>query len=104
MYREFFGMKHTPFTNQIPPDALYLSDNLQEVIGRLCYVAEHQLFGVLTGDVGVGKSTILRRLKANLPEDKYLVLYLQIFQQSCIHLQFGLMQRLQQEPHPLDQT
>ena len=64
MYREFFGMKHTPFTNQIPPDALYLSDNLQEVIGRLCYVAEHQLFGVLTGDVGVGKSTILCRLSS----------------------------------------
>ena len=39
MFEEFFGMKHTPFSNQIPAEALYLSDNLQEGIGRLCYVA-----------------------------------------------------------------
>jgi type II secretory pathway predicted ATPase ExeA len=98
MYREFFGMKHTPFTNQIPPDALYLSDNLQEVIGRLCYVAEHQLFGVLTGDVGVGKSTILRRLKANLPEDKYLVLSLSDSQLTPRWFYNGLLQQLGSEP------
>ncbi|MBO6241882.1 MAG: AAA family ATPase [Butyrivibrio sp.] len=98
MFEEFFGMKHTPFSNQIPAEALYLSDNLQEVIGRLCYVAEHQLFGVLTGMVGVGKSTIIRRLKSSLPADKYLVLYLSDSQLTPRWFYNGLLQQLGSEP------
>ena len=66
MYEEFFGMKHTPFTNQIPANALFLSTSITEAAGRLCYAAEHQLFTVLTGEVGVGKSTTIRRVKATL--------------------------------------
>ena len=98
MYKEFFGMKRTPFNNQISADALYLSENLTEVVGRLCYVAENQLFGVLTGDVGVGKSTIIRKLKASLPEDQYLILYLSDSQLTPRWFYNGLLQQLGSEP------
>ncbi|XOQ25467.1 MAG: AAA domain-containing protein [Mitsuokella multacida] len=98
MYKEIFGMQHTPFTNHIPAKDLYMPESLQEVIGRLCYVAEHQLFGVLTGDVGVGKSTTIRRLKSTLPEEQFLILYLSDSQLTPRWFYNGLLQQLGSEP------
>ena len=98
MYEEFFGMKHTPFTNQIPANALFLSTSITEAAGRLCYAAEHQLFTVLTGEVGVGKSTTIRRVKATLPEERFLVLYLSDSQLTPRWFYNGLLQQLGAEP------
>ena len=49
---------------------------LNEVVHRLSYVADRQLFAVLTGDCGTGKTTILRRLKNVLDKNRYRVLYI----------------------------
>ena len=76
MYEEFFLMKHTPFTNRIPTQYLYLSDAISEGLGRLCYVADQQLFAVVTAQVGCGKTTLIRRLTDSLDTEAYLVLYL----------------------------
>ena len=76
MYESFFDMSHTPFTNSIPTSALYISQEMQEALGRLCYAAKNQLFAVVTADVGIGKSTLIRKLRDTLPKDEYLVLYL----------------------------
>lgn len=76
MYEAFFGMKHTPFMNDIPCDSLYLSSMLDETLGRLEFVAEKQLFAVVTADVGCGKTTALRRFVSELDKERYVVLYL----------------------------
>ena len=52
MYEAFFGMEHTPFTRDVPPDKLYESKNIADILGRLTYVADKQLFAVLTADAG----------------------------------------------------
>lgn len=57
MYQDFYEMTATPFTRGIPSDALYMPPELAEVENRLKYVAERQLFAVLTGDCGTGKTT-----------------------------------------------
>lgn len=36
---------------------------LEETLGRLNYAAERQLFAVITGDCGTGKTTTIRRFK-----------------------------------------
>ena len=76
MYEEFYGMAHTPFTRGIPTEFLYMPPELTEVQNRLEYVAQRQLFAVLTGDCGTGKTTILRRFRDGLDPNRYKFLYL----------------------------
>lgn len=76
MYEEFYGMEHTPFTRDVPPDALYESKAMGEALGRLAYAADRQLFAVVTADAGCGKSTLIRKFAASLSKDDYILLYL----------------------------
>jgi len=76
MYEEFFGMKHTPFVRDVPPDELYESKAMSDALGRLAYAADRQLFAVVTADAGCGKSTLLRKFNASLPRDQYILLYI----------------------------
>lgn len=76
MYEAFYELSSTPFTRGIPIDCLYMSPELTEVLNRLNYVAERQLFAVVTGDCGTGKTTILRKFSQELDKDRYKFLYL----------------------------
>ncbi|MCR5776380.1 MAG: AAA family ATPase [Lachnospiraceae bacterium] len=76
MYENFFEMKNTPFTRNVPPERLYESAAMGETLGRLSYVADRQLFAVVTADAGCGKSTLIRRFVTTLPKEEYLFLYL----------------------------
>ena len=69
-------MTHTPFTRDVPADALYESDAMADALGRLAYVADRQLFAVVTADAGCGKSTLIRKFSESLPKDQYIFLYL----------------------------
>ena len=58
---------HTPFTRDIPADRLYSSRQIEDALGRLTYVADRQLFAVVTADPGCGKSTLIRMFESRLP-------------------------------------
>ena len=47
MYESFFGMEHTPFVRDVPPEKLYESNAFRETLGRLSYVADRQMFAVV---------------------------------------------------------
>src|SRR5574344_1669173 len=76
MYETFFCMEHTPFVRDVPPEKLYESSAFRETLGRLSYVADRQMFAVVTADSGCGKSTLIRRFYSELPKEDYIVLYL----------------------------
>ena len=76
MYENFFGMEHTPFVRDVPPEKLYESNAFRENLGRLSYVADRQMFAVVTADPGCGKSTLNHRFCSGLPKEDYIVLYL----------------------------
>ena len=46
---------------------------MQEALGRLCYAAKNQLFAVVTADVGIGKSTLIRKLRDTLEEIRFML-------------------------------
>ena len=52
MYEDFYHMTHTPFSRNVPPEALYESRAMADCLGRLSYVADRQLFAVVTADAG----------------------------------------------------
>ncbi|WCK52497.1 hypothetical protein PP175_13655 [Aneurinibacillus sp. Ricciae_BoGa-3] len=76
MFETFYGMQYTPFSRDLPTEKLYDSPPMQETLGRLKYAAERQLFAVLTGDCGTGKTTTIRRFVDRLDRGKFHVLYL----------------------------
>lgn len=76
MFEEFYGLTSTPFSRDIPANELYPSIVLEETLGRLEYAAERQLFAVLTGDCGIGKTTAVRKFKETLSPSKYMMMYL----------------------------
>lgn len=76
MYESFFSMEHTPFVRDVPPEKLFESNAFRETLGRLAYVADRQMFAVVTADSGCGKSTLIRRFYSELPKEDYIILYL----------------------------
>ncbi len=78
MYTRYFGLKEPPFSIAPDPRYLYLSKRHQEALAHLIYgVTEGGGFVQLTGDVGTGKTMLIRALLERLPAnvDIALVLY-----------------------------
>lgn len=72
MYRDFFGFNEKPFTITPNPHFIYLSGNHREAFARLIYgIDSHAGFIAMTGEVGTGKTTVLRTLLTQLDPDKY---------------------------------
>jgi len=76
VFEEFYGFVLTPFSRTIPTDRLYRGNDSDELIDRLKWTAKRQLFAVMTGDSGVGKTTILRLVNDELHNAPYRILYL----------------------------
>ena len=76
MYEQYYGMTDTPFSRNVPPEALYESPAMADTLGRLAYAADKQLFAVVTSDAGCGKTTTIRKFAASLPKEDYILLYL----------------------------
>ena len=59
----FFGLEQTPFNPTPDPRFLYPSPRHREALAQLLYgVQEHKGFILLTGEIGTGKTTLLRTL------------------------------------------
>lgn len=72
MYCEFFGFREKPFTITPNPNFIYLSAIHREAFAHLLYgIDSHAGFIALTGEVGTGKTTVLRTLLAQLDPERY---------------------------------
>ena len=70
MYESFYGFKEKPFTIQPDPDFLFLSERHSMAYAMLEYGVRNQAgFSVICGDIGCGKTTLLRHLLNNLGEE-----------------------------------
>lgn len=77
MYTSFFGLNEKPFSITPDPRYLFLSERHAEALAHLLYgVTESGGFIQLTGEVGTGKTTIVRSLLEQLPPDTRVALVL----------------------------
>lgn len=75
MYRAFFGFREKPFNLTPDPKFLYLNASYREALAALHYgVVDRKGFVSLIGEAGTGKTTLLRRLLAELPRETRSVL------------------------------
>lgn len=76
MYYEFFGLRESAFSIAVNPRYLYMSDQHREALAYLLYGVQNGGFVMLTGEVGTGKTTLVRRLLEQLPENMDLAIIL----------------------------
>ncbi len=70
MYESFFGLRELPFSLTPDPRFLWLSDTHEEGLATLVYgITRGKGFLLLTGEVGTGKTTLLRAALRELPRD-----------------------------------
>ncbi len=75
MYMRQFGFRRYPFEPSLEADGLFASRALKEAGARLEHLVERRGIGLLTGEVGSGKTAACRRLAATLPRARYKVCY-----------------------------
>jgi general secretion pathway protein A len=77
MYTGFFGLHDKPFAITPDPRYLFLSERHAEALAHLLYgISEAGGFVQLTGEVGTGKTTIVRSLLGQIPKDAEVALIL----------------------------
>jgi general secretion pathway protein A len=77
MYESYFGFREKPFSIAPDPRFVYLSPAHEEALGHLFYgVNEPGGFVLLTGEVGTGKTTLVRTLLERLPDNVDVALIL----------------------------
>jgi len=76
MFQEFYGFTSLPFSRTLATKDLFPTASQKELGARLTYLVRERSVGLITGDIGSGKSTAVRAFAANLDFNRYLVLYL----------------------------
>ncbi len=60
MYRKYFGLMNYAFTSSLPAEDLYASAGQAEAEARLRHLLNLRGIGLITGEVGSGKTTLCR--------------------------------------------
>jgi general secretion pathway protein A len=75
MYESYFGLKEKPFSIAPDPRYMYLSESHEEALAHLLFgLQQGGGFVQLTGEVGTGKTTLIRALLEQMPESIDLAL------------------------------
>jgi general secretion pathway protein A len=71
MYKSFYQLQTNPFTTSPDPRFLYMMPHTREALAGLEYgIAARKGFIVLTGEVGTGKTTLLRRALGSFDQSR----------------------------------
>ena len=77
MYTQFYGLTEKPFSITPDPRYLYMSQRHADALAHLLYgISESGGFIQLTGEVGTGKTTLVRSVFEQLPEEADVALIL----------------------------
>lgn len=105
MYLQHWGLENSPFRTNVDPDGTYPSAAHQEAAARIAYlVAEGRRAGVLLGDCGLGKSTLLRSVAATLTREGASVTSVDAMALSSRELLYQLASGLSASPDLTDDS
>src|SRR5256885_1118506 len=77
MYLDFYHLKKAPFHITPDPEFLFLSPSHKAALGALVYgIEERQGFVALVGEVGLGKTTILRSYLERVDQAQLKTIYI----------------------------
>jgi general secretion pathway protein A len=76
--RSVFGFHAVPFTREIREEDLLPMPFLDDALAGLMRAVEHRMSACVLAPAGAGKTALLRRLRAQLPEARYHVHYVKV--------------------------
>ncbi len=76
LLRAHYGFSKMPFSKDVAPGALHQSAGHQEAVARISFLVGESAAGVLTGEVGAGKTVALRAALSALDASRHSVIYL----------------------------
>src|SRR5260370_23496551 len=71
-----FGFTRMPFSKTIPASKLCERSSHQEAVARIRFCVAESLLGVITGEVGVGKTVAVRAATSQLDKAAHHIVYL----------------------------
>ncbi len=110
MYLPFYGLADKPFSITPDPRYLFLGGRHAEALAHLVYgITDAGGFIQLTGEVGTGKTTVIRSLLAKQPDNAEIALILnphldarQFLQAICEELGIALLPERGRQPEGTD--
>ncbi|NOY27157.1 MAG: AAA family ATPase [Oligoflexia bacterium] len=93
--QEALGLKSWPFSKAVSPDMMWLDADRSAAVERLVDTVTHRQHALVTGEPGVGKTTVLRALRHRLSPTRFRTFYLahvtlgrrDFYRQICFALQ-----------------
>jgi len=74
--RNHYGFTRTPFGKDLPPSMLCHYPAHAEAVARITWCARERAVGVITGEVGAGKTVAARAAIAGLDQTRHTLIYL----------------------------
>ena len=74
-WAQHFGFKRTPFGKSIAAKDLYARPAHAEAIARINFCVVENALGVITGDVGAGKTVSVRAAVSGLDPTRHQIIY-----------------------------
>lgn len=96
--RSHFGFTKMPFGKDLSPSALHPHAGHQEAVARIGFLVHEQAIGVVTGEVGSGKTVAARAAVADLEPSRHAVIYLSNPAVGSRGLYAEIVSRLGDEP------
>src|SRR3970040_2526464 len=75
MFQEFYGFTTTPFSRGLETSKLFIASGQEELKARLTHLVRERGIGLITGEIGSGKSTAVRAFVDSLDPTRYTVVY-----------------------------
>ncbi len=74
--QSYYGFTRAPFGRDIPPQALHQHPGHREAVARIGWCIDQRQMGVITGEVGAGKTVAVRAALAHLEPSRHQVIYI----------------------------
>jgi type II secretory pathway predicted ATPase ExeA len=71
-----FGFTRTPFGRDLAPGMLHRHASHNEAVARIAWCISERSIGVVTGEVGAGKTVAVRTVLSGLDTSKHTIIYL----------------------------
>jgi general secretion pathway protein A len=98
-YRSFFGMNRDAFPQDLPLKDILETADISQVRQRLDYVLTTGAIGLVTGEVGSGKSTAIRYILSKLHPSEFQVICVNACSGSILEFYRLLLAELNVERH-----
>ena len=75
-WQTHFGFTRTPFGKTLAPSELFTRAPHEEAVARIRHCIAESALGVITGEVGTGKTVAARAARASLDPSRHALIYI----------------------------